>query len=310
MGSNTVYVQGRSFGNEYYNSSYFSWGNDGKNPGFDPLKIMVDIGHSKGLSIHAWINPFRAAKCSKISYIPDNYLIKKWYNDSSTNGKQLVKVGDYYYLNPAYDDVRQLVLNGVSEIVRKYNVDGIHIDDYFYPTTDKSFDSEAFKASGQSNLSKWRMGNIDKLVSGIYKTVKQSNSKVLFGVSPQGNVNNNYTTMYADVKKWCSQSGYLDYVVPQIYWGDISPHFYFSTRTKEWDSIVKSSNVKLVIGLAAYKATGEGAEFSGPDTIANQIKSVDSLKNNDGIALFRYGSMFGGTTKQSEVDAIRKVLKN
>lgn len=309
LGLNTIYVQVRSHGNAYYQSSNFPWGSSGSgaksNPGYDPLKIMVDTAHSKGISIHAWINPFRLMSDSHMDGIGDSYAIKQWYK--SSNGTRVVKVDKLNYLNPAYDEARQLICNGVAEIVSNYKVDGIQIDDYFYPSTDVSFDEEAFKASGSSDLKSWRLNNVNNIVASMYRTVKKYNSKALFGISPQGNINNNYSSQYADVKKWCSDSGYVDYIIPQIYWDDSTAQKYFTTRVNEWNGIVKNKNIKLVIGLAPYKTCGSQKTF--PDgTMALQVAQSRKLGNYSGISFFRYDHLFGSEANSNEITELKKIM--
>jgi len=299
MGANTVYFHVRAHGDAYYPSSYFTWskyitGSIGGNPGYDPLKIMIEEAHNKGLSFHAWINPMRGPASGDISSYPNNYPIKQWYNDPSKNGKYIVLVNGYYYLSPAYPEVRQLINTGIQEIVQNYDVDGIHIDDYFYPTTSDSFDADAYSSSGESNLGNWRRSTVSSMVSGIYSTVKQINSNVLFGVSPQGNISNNYNFQYADIGMWCSTSGYLDYVVPQIYWGFSHKTADFVKMANIWNSTVSSPNIKLVFGLAPYKiANSLYPDFCGEEKIiAREIEYSRTLPKYSGFALFSYRSLY------------------
>ena len=123
------------------------------------------------------------------------------------------------YLNPAYDEVTELIAAGAAEIVSNYDVDGLHIDDYFYPTTDASFDSAAYSASGYSSLSDFRFANCDRMVKELYSAVHSANSTAKFSVSTQGRIENNYNQLYADVRKLCTTPGYVDIMIPQIYYG-------------------------------------------------------------------------------------------
>ncbi len=314
MGLNTVIVHVRAHGDAYYESELFPWasrvtGTVANAPSFDPLEIMVQQAHNRGLSIHAWINPFRVMEDSKITSVPDKYPIGAWYGDSSKNGTYLVKVKtngvDFWYLNPAYPEVRKLIADGVSEIVSKYDIDGMHIDDYFYPTTDNSFDNVAFTASGQKVRSSWRMENVSSAVKGIYDAVKAANKSVMFGVSPQGNIENNYNNMYADVKKWCSTTGYLDYIAPQIYYGFQNKYKPYAQTVKDWDEIITAPNIKLIVGLAAYKIGGTTDEWgSYTDIIKRQIVHARETSNYAGVILYRYDSIFNpaGSVK-SKVEA-------
>lgn len=310
LGFNTVYVQVRAFGDAYYDSELYPSGEQfngtiGTSNRFDALQVMIDCAHDRGLSLHAWVNPMRLMYPSQIQGIDSSYPIKKWYDDSSLNGKYIVESGGRLYLNPAYDDVTDLIASGIAEIVSGYDVDGVQIDDYFYPTTASSFDSAAYSASGtSSSLSSWRTENVNKMVRKIYSTVHKSNNSVVFGISPQGSVENNYKELYADVRKWCSESGYCDYILPQVYFGfnSVLP---YADIASQWNSMVSGSGVKLVIGLAAYKigapdsyagSAGKNEWVSNSDIIARQMALAKSLSNYGGVALYRYDSLFNPTS--------------
>ncbi len=318
MGINTVYVHVRAFGDAYYPSDYFTWSDfnsgSGSNPGYDPLQLMLDIAHDYGLSFHAWINPMRTMTASKLEQMPDEYLIKQWYNNSSTNGKYIVKPSnsDYYWLNPAYPEVRELICDGIAEIMQNYDVDAIHIDDYFYPTTDASFDSAAFNVSGYSDLSTWRLSVIDEMVSDMYDTIKTINDEVLFGVSPQGNIENNYYYMYADVRKWCSTPGYLDYIVPQVYFGFSHSTQPFAEVVQDWDDMVTLGSVDMVIGIAGYKAEANTSDFNEPNILAKQTEFCYNIDSLDGVAFFRYDLMVGNVDDRmiGEINALEAVLNS
>ena len=194
-----------------------------------------------------------------------------------------------------------MISDGVSEIVRNYNVDGVHIDDYFYPTTDENFDIEAFETSRAVSVSDFRLENINMLVSQMYQTVKKENPKVLFGISPQGNIANNYTQLFADVEKWASQTGYCDYIVPQIYYGFENEYQPFVKVLQDWDSMT-CKEVKLIVGLAYYKIN-EDSEFSqNTGIISRQIEHVYGCENTDGVALYNYKNIFVVKNANSDVE--------
>ena len=252
----------------------------------------------------------RTTTKKRFAEIDDRYAIKQWYNSDTTNGTYLVYDSDtgYYWLSPAYSAVRELICSGVAEIIANYNVDGIHIDDYFYPTTDKSFDKLAFQVSGRSDLYQWRRDTVSLLVSDIYSTVKSCNPTVEFGVSPQGNIDNNLNKLYADVEKWCSEPGYLDYITPQIYYGykDKLP---FDSTAEAWQSLVKSPHVKLVCGIAAYKV-GINVEWSSGEMLARQTNYINNLPGYSGCAYYRYNSLFAeGTDVSSLMTSERNQLQ-
>lgn len=300
LGCNTVYVHVRSFGDAYYDSELYPFtkavtGEIGGESEFDPLEIMVTEAHNAGLSFHAWINPMRCETEEYMDRIPDDYALKQWFSDSEKYDEYLVKVDsdNHYWLNPAVEDVRNLIAEGAAEIVRNYDVDGIHIDDYFYPTTDTYFDSGIYVETGVTeSLSDWRMNNVNKMVKAIHDAVKSENSKVLFGVSPQGNMENNYEYMYADVKKWCSEEGYIDYIVPQIYFGFENSGKPFAQTADEWSSIVTCDDVSLIIGLGVYKIGQEDEFLQTTGIIGEQIDVSQEISNYGGVALYNYINLF------------------
>lgn len=288
---NTIYVHVRPCGDAYYRSSVFPAGTY-LNGDYDPLQIMIEEAHGLGLSVHAWINPLRCQTVEQMITLPDDYIVKQWAE--TRTGSLVGIVNGRYYLNPAYSEVIDLICQGVDEIVRNYDVDGIHIDDYFYPTTSPDFDRNAFEVSGCTDLSQWRLENCSRLVHSIYESVKRVDSNILFGISPQGNIDANYSTQYADVKLWASSVGYCDYIVPQIYFGFENETCPFADTLAAWESLVTNENISLVIGLAAYKqgsedkwagAAGEQEWIENPDVIQRQIGLVKS-SSADGYALY------------------------
>ncbi|MCM1507552.1 MAG: family 10 glycosylhydrolase [Ruminococcus flavefaciens] len=285
---NTVYLHVHPCGDVYYKSEIFPSGTylDGE---YDPLGIMLDEAHSMGLSVHAWLNPLRCQTVGQMSGLPENFIVRQWAENPECHFAEIVN--DRWYLNPAYDETISLICSGVEEIVNNYDVDGIHIDDYFYPTTDTGFDSTAFAESGSADLYSWRMENCTRLVSAIYDVAKSHN--VPFGISPQGNINANYATQYADVRLW-GTGGYCDYIVPQIYFGFNNETCPFVPTLAEWEELVSCEDVKLVIGLGAYKlgqadiwagVSGENEWLDNPDIIKQQIELVNN-SSADGYALY------------------------
>ena len=296
-----MYVHVRAFEDAYYNSKLFPKTAYLGEKTYDPLKIIISKAHKLNLSVHAWINPFRCGTTETIESLSDGYIIKKWYDDAEKNGTYVVSVKDdeHMWLNPAYDEVRKLVADGVKEIIENYKVDGIHFDDYFYPTTDKSFDKSAFEQSGKNNLSDWRIDNINKMVKLVYNSIKELNKKVMFGISPQGNIENDYELQFADIKTWCSKDGYVDYITPQVYYGYSSTSPYLKT-IKRWDSLKTNKKVKLVIGLAEYKIISEDEYIHNKGIIAEQIKDAKKLSNYEGIAIYNYKNLFSAENEYSD----------
>ena len=302
-GLNTVFVQVRPFGDALYPSSIFPWsyvlsGTEGVDPGYDPLSIMVSAAHSRGLRIEAWVNPYRVrAESSTRALSAANPAVR-----AVNSGDRLAityKGGVFY--NPASQDARDLITEGVVEILRNYSVDGIHFDDYFYPTTDTAFDAvdyaEYVNAGGRLALADWRRENVNKLVRQVNAAVSSYN--VVFGISPQARMDVNYATQYADIREWVSE-GIVDYLCPQIYFGFNHATQPFSARAQEWQSMVGGSGVDLYIGLGAYKCgitdnyAGDGRNewVSGSNVLANMVSYSRGLNGYAGFVLYRYDSFF------------------
>lgn len=317
IGINTVYVHARAFGDAFYDSQLFPAskylsGTMGQGTEYDPYEILIDEAKKHGLSFHAWINPLRLCTHEDMQVISSDYTIKKWYN-SEYKGKYIVNVSGTWYLNPAYDETIQLVCDGVKEILNRYDVDGIHIDDYFYPTTDASFDSSAFAASGYSSLSSFRINNCNKLVKSIYNTVHSCSSSAVFGASTQGSIENNINQLYADAESWC-KGGYIDYFAPQIYYGFSNSAQPFEKCTDTWVKMVKNTDVELYIGLAVYKIgkedtwAGNGKwEWCNTETMLKRQTEYARKQGCDGIVLYSYNYIF---TSGYVSSAINKEIAN
>ncbi|MBP1572025.1 MAG: family 10 glycosylhydrolase [Oscillospiraceae bacterium] len=323
MGLDTVIVQVRPFGDALYKSSVFPsshliTGVQGAPMAYDPLEEMVKIAHGINLRIEAWVNPYRVRLSSKM---PDNIA-----QSNPANNKDLViEANGGVYYNPALSEVQDLVAKGVAEIVENYDVDGIHLDDYFYPSTEASLDEAQYKASGTSlSQDDWRRENVNTLVRKLYSTVKGIDSSVTFGISPQGNNDNNYTMQYSDVKLWLANEGYADYIMPQLYWGfgyltkSGRTDYQFINLCEQWESYPRAAGVKLYIGLGAYRiGDGDGgandqSEWSRGDNLMRMISTINSTDGIDGFVLYRYDNLFKNSKyaalAQSEVDHITEIM--
>jgi uncharacterized lipoprotein YddW (UPF0748 family) len=319
-GMNTLIVQVRPFGDAFYQSDYFPWshlltGKQGVSPGYDALKYMVEASHKAGLKIHAWVNPLRIQTSGTPSILSENNPYYKFRSDNAKSDYVLDFQNGAYY-NPAYQEVRQLVADGVKEIVQKYDVDGVQFDDYFYPTQEASFDQKSYtaycnnaKKSGTPlSLGDWRRANISALVSLVYREVKSANPKVEFGIAPQGNIENDMN-MGADVYSWCASKGYVDYICPQLYYNFQNPTLPFNTAADNWKNIVKNKNIKLYFGLAIYKAGSDadsGTWKTSSTIIANQIKYGRDSKC-DGFMFYSCDYLTSDQAKQ-EVQNVIKLL--
>ena len=301
-GLNTVFVQVRPNGDAFYPSELYPWsyyisGAAGQGLGYDPLTVMVEEAHKAGLKFHAWINPYRLQVESQMQQISTNYQTRRWYDKRDTSDKVVV-INGTCYLNPGYSETRQLIIDGVKEIVKKYEVDGIHIDDYFYPTTEETFDAIAVAANaGGKSVSDFRFDNVDQTVKGIYEGIRSVRGDVVFGVSPAGNIDNNLNKLYANVKKWAAEPGYLDYIIPQIYWNYDHTTMPFLHTLQNWNELTTAENVKLIPGLAAYKLDSES--WTGAGSVLGQMVTDSRAQSHyGGFALYSYSAMF---TSSSDV---------
>ena len=285
IGLNTVTVQVRPCADAFYKSDYFPvskycFGLQGCELKYDPLEIMVDSAHELGLRIEAWVNPYRVSQSADINELSDGNIAKQWYN--SADKKTNVYINDRIYFNPAAPEVTELIVNGVREIVKNYAVDAIHFDDYFYPTTSKDIDKKEYsdyvENGGKLSLASWRRETVSNMVKSVYSAIKEINSTVLFGISPQSKISANYNTLYADVERWASEEGFLDYICPQIYFGFYNETQPFASTAKNWQDLATSC--KLYVGLPLYKS-GQEDNFASAD---QDYARKEFIENNDIIS--------------------------
>ena len=310
LGLNTVFVHVRAYGDAYYASERFPKGAY-LTGDYDPLAIMAEEAHAQGLAVHAWINPLRCQTPDVLARTDKRCPLRQWYDDPKKNGTYLVEVDGHYWLDPAYPEVRQLVADGVAEILTDYDVDGLHIDDYFYPTTDPEFDAQAFAESGQTDLAAWRRENCSALVKQLYDTVKAQDPSLIFSVSPQGNPETDREQLYADAARWCSEPGFCDWIVPQIYYGYRNAVCPFTATLHWWET---AADCKLVIGLAAYKigkedvwaGSGSAEWENDPEVLSRELKELRAGEA-DGFAFYSCNDLFAEDTA-AEREHIREIL--
>ncbi len=312
LGFDTVIVQVRPNGDSMYPSSLFCpslyvVGEYGEKFEYDPFSVIISLAQARGLSVHAWVNPLRLMTVPQIESVGEEYIVGKWWRDDEKRGKYIVEFENRLYLNPAYAEVRRLIASGAAEVARRYPVDGVHIDDYFYPHgIGADFDSEAYAiyADG-APLFQWRRENISALVKAMHDSVKAVSEDLLFGVSPGGNLSTAYSVDCADVYKWCAVGGYVDYICPQIYFGLLHETCAFDATYEKWEGVVSGSAVELYVGITLGKAVNGALGIDDPYAGSGRAEWIESdrvladclefLQNKAslcGIAVFCYGYFY------------------
>lgn len=312
-GLNAVFLQVRPTADAFYSSDIFPWskyltGTQGKAPagGFDPLQFWIEEAHKRGLELHAWINPYRITKKSgsekpSLSTLPANHparLHPDW----------VIKYSDgNLYFDPGIPEVRQLITNGVLEIVNRYDVDGIHFDDYFYPGRDFA-DSATYKKYGQgyASIGDWRRANVTALVTDVANGIKAVGRGVRFGISPFGIWSNSksnplgsdtngaesYYDHYADTRSWVS-SGIIDYIAPQLYWNIGYSIADYSKLLTWWKNVVSGTSVDLYIGQAAYRENNQSqsSAWYGVSEIEKQLQLNSTYPEVKGSLFYNYSAL-------------------
>ncbi len=252
---NAIVLQVRPHCDAIYKSSYEPWsyyltGEQGKapEPYYDPLEFWITEAHKQGIEIHAWFNPYRAGHPANKGNIANNSIIK-------TKPNLVAKLASdgYYWLIPTIKEVQDYSANVVLDVVKNYDIDGVHFDDYFYPYPDYNKnadfpDEESYKEykqkGGKLNKADWRRDAVNNFVKRIYKEIKEIKPYVKFGISPFGlyrpgypkeakNGFDQYTTLYADAKLWLN-NGWIDYYSPQIYWLISNTKYSYPVLLKWW----------------------------------------------------------------------------
>lgn len=319
---NGIILQVRAFSDAIYYSKIFSpslhiLNNENDKLKLDMLDYFIKLSHENNIKLIAWINPYRIRINNDISSISGNNIVNKYLNTSS------VEIKNGIYFNPAKDEVLDLIIKGVLEIVKNYDVDGILYDDYFYPS--KTCDLNDYKLyklnGGLKSLEDFRRDNINKLIRKTYEKIKEVNSDVLFGISPSGNMNNNYNAEYLDIN-YLIENKIVDFIMPQIYYGFDNTNLPFVNTVNSWSNLVKDTNIKFYVALALYKSgledkyakTGINEWINNNDIISKQIIVSRNTYNYEGFSIFRYDYLFNSKkdNKQllDEVFYVKKLLKN
>jgi uncharacterized lipoprotein YddW (UPF0748 family) len=300
-GMNAVIVQIRPAGDALYPSQYEPWSEflTGKQgappiPYYDPLEFMIKETHNRGMEFHAWMNPYRAVFSMQKSSIAATHLTKlhpEWF----------LVYGNKKYFNPALPEVRQHTIRVVKDIVSRYDIDAIHMDDYFYPyrIAGKEFpDQSSYKKYGNGlNKEDWRRSNCDSIIKQLFETIRSTNPRVKFGISPFGIWRNksqdpmgsntkggqtNYDDLYADILLWL-EKGWIDYVVPQLYWERGHKLADYDVLLDWWNQ--HAYGRQLYIGHGFYRA-GTNPAWRNANEIPKQIAALRNYKTTQGSVYF------------------------
>lgn len=255
-GFTDVFVQVRSNGDAYYRSRVYpraaSWSQD-----FDPFQVFLEENQQVGLQVHAWINPYRCQTAGQMLKIPDTYPTRMWAQEQA---EPIVQVSGRWYLNPADAHAQALICTGAQELLDGYDIAGLHIDDYFYPTTEPELDAAAFAASRSEDLTAWRTEQVNTLVAALYAQAHAADR--IFSISPRGDPAASAQLLYADPETWCSQSGYCDWILPQLYYGFDNETCGFAEMLALWQGMVQTDGVRLIPGICTYKV-GQADDWAG-----------------------------------------------
>ena len=300
-GINTLYFHVRANSDAYYPSSVYTPTASTVSAGIDPLAVALEEAHRLGLSLHAWVNPYRIGVDAARAESEDVFE----YN------------GRWYYI-PTADSTHTLVVDGVRELVEGYDIDGVQFDDYFYPvgaveaTAPAAFEQADYAAytvsGGTLSVGDWRRAAVSRLIGAVY-AVCHTRDDCVFGVSPASDIAHVREQMYADVPLWANTAGYVDYLCPQIYFGFQHQTAPFLQELDAWSALPRHDGVALIAGLALYKTglyedayagSGKDEWAAGGDILARQLRAVEA-KGWQGAALYSHLSFGAEDTRDAAV---------
>lgn len=305
-GINAIILQIRPASDAIYPSTLEPWSRyltgiqgHAPRPFYDPLKFWITEAHKRGMELHAWFNPYRIKQSLKDSLDQEHIFVKKPYLGW--------EYGNRIYFEPGHPEVWEFLVKVVKDVVSRYDVDAIHFDDYFYPYKIRDTeipDDKAFEMFGgdfyPENWDAWRRHNVDTIIQLLSDAIKDTKPWVKFGISPFGVWRNrtsdplgsetragttNYDALYADIIKW-QQKGWIDYIIPQLYWRDDHPVADFSTLAYWWNDF--SYGRGMYIGLAPYRIDKKSDHrlWRNHKFFLRQIALLRDLESIEGMAFF------------------------
>jgi len=291
MNHNAIFVHVRPSGDAFWPSKFAPWSQwltgrtDGQSPGWDPMAFMVAETHARNIEFHAWLNPYKAGQTGTMAGLPPNHPILQHPDWAITYPANPASARVYF--NPGIPEARRFVEDSILEVAANYDLDGVHFDDFFYPYpsgTEDFPDDAAFTRYGAgASKSDWRRQNVNLFVQEMHSRIKQIKPWVKFGISPFGIWRNSttdplgsatrglqsYDAIYADTRLWVTK-GWLDYIVPQLYWHigfDVAD---YAKLLPWWSAVVTGTSVQLYIGQADYRIGQKGA-WADPAEIDRQL---------------------------------------
>ena len=316
---NTIILQVRAASDAIYNSKIFPKSlylvNNENDEFYDVLDYFIKQSHKNNIKVIAWINPYRVRTTADTSTITQNNPAYKYLNTDTI----YIENGVFY--NPSKKEVTELIVNGVEEVL-EYDIDGLLFDDYFYPNKkiDENDYQNYLKHNDYQNEENYRLEVINNMIKQVYEKCKSKN--IPFGISPDGNIDNNYNKHYADVATWMRLDGYIDFIMPQIYYGFYNSSRAFLNTLNEWENLIKKDNIELYVALAFYKVgtydkyakSGDKEWLNNDNIIMKEIILSRNSKNYKGFSLFRYDNIFEEDvfTNNSikEIENLKKIINN
>ena len=316
---NLIILQIRSFSDAIYPSTIFPWSStvsssEGVDPGYDILDYFIKKAKENDIELYGWINPYRVRSSEDVESITEGNPAYSYLNTDFL----YIENGIYY--NPAKQEVEDLIVDGVEEVVKNYDLDGILFDDYFYPAKDLDLldYNQYVEENGDLSLDEYHLMIINQMVKRVHQVCRKYGKE--FGISPDGNVENNYQKVYADVKTWLQSDSYLDFIMPQIYYGFFNETKAFKKVIDEWNEMIQSDDIDLYIALAFYKVgqvdpyakSGSTEWLVNNDIVMRQILLSRNLSHYRGFSLFRYDYLFNQELytdmTMAELNNIKKIL--
>lgn len=302
VGMNAVIMQIKPTADAFYPSEYGPWsewltGVQGKDPGYNPLEFLIEETHKRNMEFHAWFNPYRVSMKDDINLLVENHPARQHPEWVESYGGKLL-------FNPGIPAAQKFILDGVMEVVKNYDIDAVHFDDYFYPYPAGGVDfpdNDTFAEYGDgfTNKGDWRRDNVNQFVKDVSEAIKAEKSYVKFGISPFGiwknksasapdgsetNGLSSYDSIYADSKKWIDEE-WIDYITPQIYWYRGYAPAAYDKLIEWWSDVTAGKNVQLYSGQAVYRINTVDS-WLDPEEMPNQIKYNRSFDEVSGSMYF------------------------